>query len=169
MEICVEGRHKADVNQICQKANKLHYEIDAKLDSIDLAANDGAVENLIAQAKRMMESYLQSLNTLNTEILSQPPEEQEFWKAKSNKLTKYNTEMNSRLQKIVQLRNQAKKKNLSNGHSKRKNSGNDSSVKHLVDEQEGLISSQKIAMEIQSYGSVVWGSIKQQSNKLKAR
>ncbi len=166
MEICVEGRHKADIRVLYQKANKLRYEIDAKIDSIDITSDEITAEKLITQAKTSLQSYGVSLAALQTEIQSQPPEDEDEWNSKLKKLVQYESAMKSRLQKVVYLRSEALRK--SNGyhrHAKR-DEEDESGLKKLVEEKEGLEQSRKIAIEIQNYGAMVWNSIKQQSGRL---
>ena len=70
--------------------------------------------------------------------------------------------MNSRLQKILKQRSLIKKR--TNGMTgKSKGSDDESNVEQLVDEQEGLKT--QLAMKIQGYGSLVWNSIKDRSNR----
>jgi len=164
MEIRVEGRHKADIGVLYQKANKQRFEIEAKIDSIDIGSVESS-EKLITQTRNLLESYTLSVNNLNLELTSMAPEEQDPWQMKLGKLKKYNIEMNNRLQRVVQLRNLAQKK-TNGSKAKRKGDEEESEVKHLVDEQDGLVQSQRIAVEIQNYGAMVWHSIKEQSGKL---
>ncbi len=168
MEIRVEGRPKADVGALYQRANKQRYEIEAKLDAVEIAPTEPASDKLLIQTKGLLESFAQSLDALSSEIRSQPPAEQETWQTKLGKLKKYGTTMNSRHQKVTQM----KSRTAGNGLFRAKRKGSDeedSAVKNLVDEQDGLLQSQRIAMEIQSYGSLVWNSIKDQSRKLQVR
>ena len=169
MEICVEGRHKADIRVLYQKVNKLRYEIDAKIDSIDISSDQATINKLTASAKALFESYSNALLTFNAEIQTQPMEYQDDWNAKSKKLVQYEATMKSRFQKILHLRTQGFRKSNGHSHHKDEDSSDPSAteLKGLVEEKEGLEQSRRIAIEIQGYGNLVWNSIKQQSGRLR--
>jgi len=168
MEICVEGRQKSDIRLIYQKLYKLHYEIDSKIDSIDITASSQNIEHLIQYTKSMLDSFNSSLQAFQIEIQAQSSESSEDWLSKFRKMQQYESSMKSRLQKVLQLRSVhlSKNSNGSYGNSKKYDDPTKNGISGLVQEREGLEQSRKIAIEIESYGSLVWNSIKDQSHRL---
>lgn len=166
MEIRVEGRQKPEVGSLYQKANKQRYEIEAKLDAIEIAPQETSADKLLSQTKTLLDTYAESLNTLSSELQTQAGDERENWQTKLAKLKKYASAMSSRFQKVAQSRSRTAQ-SLHNGIGhKRKGSDEESEIKQLVTDRDTLIQSQRIAMEIQSYGSLVWNSLKDQSRRL---
>ena len=164
MEICIE-RNTIDIRSQYQKANKLRYEIDNNIDSLEINCSQQTIDQLLFKINSQLSEYTNILSSIDNLVIAQSETEQNEWFTKISKLKQYEGRMKTRLNRTrSQIQNH-------NGNWKHKYKDEDEYVKSEVDklvkEKEGLEQSRKIALEIQNYGSMVWNSIKDQSNKLR--
>ncbi len=167
MEVQVEETKQTATHICYQKANKLRYEAQIKIDALNMGIDNTNFELAVANTKKLLGTYAKTLESLSSEIAQQTKEQRESWEPKAKRLQECHTVLNKNLAQALQL---CKQRSAKNGKMhKRKDSGEESALKQQLQQQEGLKQAERIALEIQSYGKEVYGSIQDQSVTLNVK